>query len=169
MPWVFNLAHTQVFWSNHYLGIMDIRGLFSKVAVSLEFAGDDLASGSLRAAIDTASIESGLPARDDVLRNADWLDVEHHPQMTFVSRSITRQGDGWQMVGDLTLKGHTHAVAMSLNYQGEATNRRGERARIVTSELTLDRTRFGVGPAETSVFAADVSIMLQIEAVWRDE
>src|SRR5689334_5499655 len=105
MPWVYGPAHSQATWECEYLGVMLVKGLFSRMDVRVDLAGDDPSGWTVAASIDAASIDSGLVRRDDVLRSADYLDAERFPTLDFQSTSIARQGDGYRMAGNLTIHG----------------------------------------------------------------
>jgi polyisoprenoid-binding protein YceI len=74
-------------------------------------------SGSV--AITTASLRTGSDLRDEHLRSANWLDAEHHPNITFALASTTVTGAlrpgvavRGQVRGRLTLHGVTREVAL---------------------------------------------------------
>ena len=60
--------------------------------------------------------------RDGHLRSADFFDVENHPEMTFVSKSVKFDKGFYYLVGDLTLRGVTKEVALEAEFNGVATN-----------------------------------------------
>src|SRR5581483_4149171 len=122
------------------------------------------------ASIDAASIDSGLARRDDVLRGPDYLDAERFPRLAFQGTRIERQGDRYRVAGDLTIHGVTRPVVLDLQDNGEGVNRRGERSRALTTEFTLNRLDYGVGPAPDAgtAIGQEVRIWLQIEVVWQD-
>ncbi len=71
--------------------------------------------------IDAASIDSNHQQRDDHLRNADYLYVEKHPQIDFVSTSVQMlTSSTGKLHGDLTLLGKTAPVSLDF----EVVNRR---------------------------------------------
>ena len=170
MPWVYSPNHSQVDWACDYLGIMTIKGIFKRMDVALNLEGDDPTRWSVEASIDTTSMESGFERRETTFRDAEWLDTERYPTMTFKSKRIERRNGDYRLVGDLTLKGVTREVAMDVRYNGEATDRRGERRRAVSTSFVIRRSDFKVGPPPEAGGAVgeDVRINLQIEGVWRD-
>src|SRR5438552_2977219 len=170
MPWVYSRNHSQVDWSCRYLGIMDIKGLFTKWDVNLDLPGDDPSQWKLSATIDATSMESAFGNRDETFRGAEWLDTEHYPTITFAGKRIERTNGDYRVSGDVTIKGVTKPVTMDMTYQGEATDRRGARRRIVTTEVVLPRSDFNVGPPREAGNAVgqDITIHLQIEGVWQE-
>jgi polyisoprenoid-binding protein YceI len=170
MPWQYGAAHSQAVWECKYLGVMTIKGLFTTIDVRLDLDGDDPTRWSVAATIAAASIDSGLPRRDDVLRSADYLDAERFPTLEFQSTRVERQGDRYRVAGDLTIHGVTRPIVLDLQDNGEGVNRRGERSRALTTDITLNRLDFGVGPpAEAgTAIGQEIGIWLQVEVVWQD-
>ena len=73
--------------------------------------------------IDAASINSRESQRDAHLRSADFLDVEHHPQLTFKSTRVERTGENTaRLYGDLTIRGMTRPVVLDVTFNGMLTN-----------------------------------------------
>jgi polyisoprenoid-binding protein YceI len=170
MPWRYGPSHSQAVWECKYLGVMTIKGLFTNVECQLDLEGDDPSRWHVAASIDAASIDSGLPRRDDVLRSADYLDAEQFPTLEFQGTRVERQGDRYRVTGDLTIHGVTRPLTLDLQDNGEGVNRRGERSRALTTDVTLKRLDFGVGPpAEAgNAIGQEIRIWLQIEVVWQD-
>ncbi|HLH24986.1 MAG TPA: YceI family protein [Chloroflexota bacterium] len=170
MPWQYGASHSQAVWECKYLGVMTIKGLFTGIDVRLDLAGDDPSRWTVAATIDAASIDSGLARRDDVLRGPDYLDAERYPTLTFQSARVERQGDRYRVAGDLTIHGVTRPITLDLQDNGEGVNRRGERSRALTTEVSLNRLDYGVGPAADAgtAIGQEVRIWLQIEVVWQD-
>jgi len=170
MPWQYGPVHSQAVWECDYLGVMLIKGLFNRIDVRLDLAGDDPSRWTVGATIDAASLDSGLVRRDDVLRGPDYLDAERFPTLDFQSTRVERQGDRYRMAGDLTIHGVTRPVALDLQESGDGVNRRGEGSRALTTEIALNRLDYGVGPAADAGggIGQDIRIWLQIEVVWQD-
>src|SRR5690349_20266158 len=114
MPWRYGPSHSQAVWECKYLGVMTIKGLFTNVECRLDLEGDDPSRWQVAASIDAASIDSGLPRRDDVLRSADYLDAEQFPTLEFQGTRVERQGDRYRVAGDLTIHGVTRPLTLDL-------------------------------------------------------
>src|SRR5579862_5637884 len=113
MAWTVDPAHTVVGFSARHMGLSTVRGRFSNVSGTLETDPRDLTRTTGEIEIDAASIDTGNADRDAHLRSADFLDVEHHPTITFVPKKVElRQGDEFSVTGDLTIRGQTHPVTL---------------------------------------------------------
>jgi polyisoprenoid-binding protein YceI len=127
-----------------------------------------MASGS----VEVASIDTGIGKRDDHLRSADFFDVANHPQVTFSSRRIIAEGDGYDIPGTLTIKGVSHDVSLIGRLLPPSPDDGSETIRIA-AEATINRHDFGIkAPARVELFGlaagAHVKIRILVVAVSDD-
>src|SRR5689334_9535002 len=80
-------AHTRVSFIARHLMVSKVRGGFTSVKGSITIAENPLDS-KVDVEIDAASIDTGVPDRDNHLRSADFLNVEVHPVLTFRSTGV---------------------------------------------------------------------------------
>lgn len=73
--------------------------------------------------INTASVDTNHAERDKHLRSAEFLNVEKNKQAKFESTEVKKSGDGYAVVGNLTLNGVTKPVTLDAKLIGEATIR----------------------------------------------
>ncbi len=91
--WEIDPAHTSVQFAVRHLMISTVRGAFGKVSGTARIDTQDITKSSVEATIDAASINTNNEKRDAHLRNADFLDVEKHPTITFTSKRVERVSD----------------------------------------------------------------------------
>jgi polyisoprenoid-binding protein YceI len=96
--------------------------------------------------IEAASIDTRDEQRDTHLRSADFLDVENHPWLTFVSTRVNKLGIGELSVeGDLTIRGVTRNVTFSVEGPTPPTKDPWGNVRIAVSATTrINRKNFGL-------------------------
>lgn len=95
--------------------------------------------------IATASIQTHDQRRDGDLRNSNILDVEHFPTITFKSTKVeTTSADHYAMVGDLTIKGTTRPVALSVVKYGEFNDPMMGHRMGYGAETRINRKDFGL-------------------------
>jgi polyisoprenoid-binding protein YceI len=117
--WFFEPGHTAAQFCARHMMVTYVRGNFKNVHGSLVFDENDPGSGSVEATIDARGLWTGEPDRDAHLRNADFLDVERHPEIRFRSRLVRRSGKyDWKVDGDLTIRGVTRPVTLEVHYLG---------------------------------------------------
>ena len=109
--WAIDPAHSVVELAVKHMMFSTVKGRFANVAGTIVLDEADLSKSSVTAEIDTASIDTGEAQRDGHLRSADFLDVENHPTLTFVSKAVKDiDGEEFVLVGDLTIRGTSNEV-----------------------------------------------------------
>ena len=101
---------------------------------------------SVTFSIQTASVDTGSEALDQLLRSADFLDVARFPQITFRSISIknTTTTNVYQVVGELGLRGVTKRVALSVEVGDVTRDRTGSRRARFSVRTTLNRKDYAL-------------------------
>jgi polyisoprenoid-binding protein YceI len=109
------------------------------------------------------------------LRSADFFDVENHPTMTFVSKKVEQTDEfNGRLIGDLTIRGVTHEVALAVQYSGTAKSPWGTTSAGFSAKGTLNRKAFGLNwnaALETGgvLVGEDVEIAIELEIVKQPE
>jgi polyisoprenoid-binding protein YceI len=123
MPWQIDPMHTQVEFSAKHFGMMTVRGHFQDVATSGHIDPATPAATAIEITINVASLTTNNPERDRDLRSGYFLELDKHPTITFRSTHIEPAGqDHYTLTGDLTIKGITRAVTVSVQRYGEVND-----------------------------------------------
>jgi polyisoprenoid-binding protein YceI len=167
--WNIDPLHSEVGFSVRHMMVSKVRGKFTKFSGDLVTAENPLAS-SVNAEIDLSSIDTGAEQRDGHLRSPDFFDTENHPVMTYRSTGIRAKGDGYVLDGELTLKGVTKNVPLTLELNGFGPDPYGGTRAGFTATGEINRQDFGVtwnaAMEHGGVVVSDkVNIHLEIEAV----
>ncbi|HYK84480.1 MAG TPA: YceI family protein [Ktedonobacteraceae bacterium] len=118
--WQFDPFHTQVEFAAKHLGMMTVRGHFADVNATGNIYPDNPEASSVDITIQAASIRTHNENRDNDLRASNFLEVDKYPTITFKSTKIESTGqDHYSMTGDLTIKGNTRPVTLSVIKYGE--------------------------------------------------
>lgn len=166
MAWKIDPAHSSVGFTARHLGLSKVRGLFTEFSGEVEGDPSDLTTASGRLEVDMGSVDTGSPDRDAHLKSADFFDVERYPKMTFVSRSVVKDGDGYKVVGDLTIKDVTREVTLDLEHGGEITDPYGNRKVGGTLTGTINRSNWGLTwnvPLDSGGWLVSEKIALEID------
>ena len=96
--------------------------------------------------IDAASINTGHAKRDDHLRGPDFFDVAKYPEITFVSKKVTKvDADRLKVTGDLTIHGVTREIMMDVEGPTpEVKDPSGNFRRGATATGKINRKDFGL-------------------------
>ena len=143
--WTVDASHTTVGFTVRHMMITNVRGEFGKVTGEVQFDPSRPDASSVRATVDVASINTREEKRDAHLRSADFFDVESHPQMSFESRSVRRSGDGYEIVGDLTIRGTTRELKLQVeDVTAEHTDPWGQRRIGASAKGKIRRSEYGM-------------------------
>jgi polyisoprenoid-binding protein YceI len=109
--WQIDPAHSAAHFSVRHLMISNVRGEFSKLSGTVVIDPADVTRSTVEVSMETSSINTREPQRDEHLRSADFFHVENHPTITFRSTRIAPAGpDHFKITGDLTIRGVTKEV-----------------------------------------------------------
>jgi polyisoprenoid-binding protein YceI len=163
--WKIDPSHSGVQFEIRHLGVSNVRGSFAKPTGTIQLDEKDVTGSSVEASIDTTSVSTGEPKRDDHLKSPDFFDVAKFPTMTFKSTSLTRAGGKLQLIGDLTLAGVTKSVTLDLD--GPAAPMKTPQGKIVSgfsASGTLSRKNFNFGSKYGSpMLGDDVKFTIDVE------
>ncbi len=137
--WNIDPAHSELSFTARHLMVTKVRGRFTDFAASVE-VGTPLEGSKVTATVQLTSVETGAPDRDTHLRSGDFFDVEHSPEMTFVS---TRVSEG-TLEGDLTIKGVTKPVVFDVDFGGVAQDPWGNTKAGFEATTEINRKDWGL-------------------------
>lgn len=76
------------------------------------------------------------------LLSPEFFDSERHPEVTFASKEIRRDGDSVEIDGEVTIKGITKPATLTGTATGPAVDHFGAHRFGLQLETTVDRTAF---------------------------
>jgi len=144
--WTLDAGHSAVGFSVRHLMITNVRGEFEKFRGDITYDAAHPEATRIAANIDAASLNTREAKRDGDLRSALFFDVENHPEISFVSKSARGAGDGnLEVTGDLTMRGTTHEVTLSVrDISGVQVDMRGNPRIGATASTKIKRSDFGM-------------------------
>jgi polyisoprenoid-binding protein YceI len=174
MAWQLDPMHTQVEFSAKHFGMMTVRGRFNDVRATGTVDPEHPESSSVEVTIDVASLNTHNSQRDNDLRSSYFLELEKYPTITFTSTRIAPAGsERFTMSGDLTIKGITKPVSLSVQRYGEINDQMMGHRVSYSAEGTINRKDFGM---EFDMFADnrlvvshEIQIQIEVEVVERSE
>ncbi len=179
MRWTFEPGHTAAGFAVRHMMVTWVRGHFKNVRGWLEYDPADPKRSSTGVEIDAGGIWTGEPQRDDHLRSADFLDVAHHPKITFRSSGVEVLGcDDLAATGALTIRGIAHPATLRVRVLGQWSTPwweggvdKGPKLRAgFSAETVVARHAFGVSwnaPLEKGgvVVGPEVHVSIDAEAI----
>lgn len=153
-------SHVALSFTVDHLGFSDVRGQFDEMEGTLTLDEADPTNSSVTITIQADSIDTGWDARDQHIRQPDFLNVAEYPTIVFESTSVEMTGDETATVtGDLTMLGQTHPVTLDVVLNGLGENPLSGTPTVGFSATTeVDRTRFG-----NETFAPAIGTVLPVE------
>lgn len=138
-------VHASAQFKVRHLMVANVRGELGEVTGEVVFDPALPARSSVQARIDTTGIDTRNPDRDAHLRGPDFLDVANHPALTFRSTAVSPRGGGeYQVEGELTLRGTSRPVTLSVEVSEEIRDPWGNVKRGITATARLDRKTWGL-------------------------
>ena len=167
--WSIDPVHSEVGFAARHMMVSKVRGRFGTFSGQI-VTGADPRNSSVTAEIDLSSIITGNEQRDAHIRSADFFEVETYPTMTYRSTGVRPHHDGFIVDGELTLKGVTKEVPLTLELNGFGPDPYGGTRVGFTATGEINRRDFGVNFSavmETggAVVSDKITLHLEIEAV----
>jgi polyisoprenoid-binding protein YceI len=168
--YTFDKAHTTVLFQVRHI-VTNVTGKFKDFDGRIDVDKANPAASTVQFDIQAASIDTNEAKRDEHLRSADFFDVANNPKITFRSTSVkpTSTKDAYAVTGDLTMRGVTKPVTLSVSYLGDAKDPWGnEKIGFEVSGL-LNRKDFNINWNKTldagGVLVGDeVKVQIAVEA-----
>jgi len=165
--WTPDPAHSEVDFVVRHMSLSNVHGRFGKVTGFIQFDSADVAKSSVQVAIDVTGVDTGVAARDNDLKGANFFDVAHYPTASFTSTSVAKSGTGLTVTGNLTLHGVTRPVTLQVDAPVGPVNGMGNKQHMgFSATATLDRTAFGIGVKYPNTMLSDeIKLTIELDAV----
>jgi len=169
--WTIDPAHSIAEFSVKHLVVTTVKGRFRDLEGTLQIDEARPENSSVVAAIDVASVDTGVPDRDAHLRWDDFFNAEAYPKITFRSTRVERLNDtNYKLHGELAIRDVTRPVVLDTEFEGQVDDPWGSRRAAFTATTQISRDEFGVRwnqLIETggAVVGDNVRVTLHIEVV----
>jgi polyisoprenoid-binding protein YceI len=117
----------------------DPSGSFSKMGGDIYFSDADLVNSKFNLNIEVSSINTGNGMQNKKAQTSEWFNSASFPQIKFKSSKIVKNGNGYLISGDLTMKGTTK------QYTIPATKTTTGNKIVFSGTFNVDRLAFNVG------------------------
>lgn len=164
-------SHTSIGFSVRHMVISNVPGRFTEFSGEILYDEEDISKSSVNVTIQAASVNTDNERRDNDLRSANFFEVEKHPEITFRSTQVKKQGDGLLCTGILTMHGVSKEITFPFKILGVLNGERGSRMGA-EARLALDRRDFDMKFSRTLdngglIVGNEVDITLNVEAIHR--
>jgi polyisoprenoid-binding protein YceI len=175
-------THTNVNWKTLYQGgAAWLNGKFNNFDIKVNFDEANPANTTITAWVLLSSFNTGEPGRDNygkcgpgymgvifdtIAPSSDLIPRGSTDTARFVSKSVTRFGDGYMVKGDLTFKDATTEIMMPMKYTGFVDYESSTGAERIYAGLTGEFTMMAREHGVTSTSIAD-EVIVYINANFR--
>ncbi|WP_432564657.1 YceI family protein [Kineococcus sp. SYSU DK003] len=167
--WTIDPVHSEISFTVRHMAVSKVRGRLGTVSGAL-VTSDDPAASSVTAEVDVTTITTFNEMRDGHIKSGDFFEVDKHPTASFRSTSLTHDGDDFLVAGELTLKGTTRPVTLTVEVSGIGPGAEGETRIGFSARTTINRRDFGIEfdarlDNGSLVVSDKVDLELEVEAV----
>jgi polyisoprenoid-binding protein YceI len=165
--WKLDPSHTTIEFVAKHMMITTVKGRFTEVEGTIVADEERLESSQVEATIKAASLETGAEQRDAHLKSTDFLNVEHYPDVTFRSTSISGAKEKFKLTGDLTIRGTTRPITLDVTFEGTGKDPWGGTRSSFSAKGKIDRRHYGLTwnvALETGGILVSNEIKINIEA-----
>ncbi|HVU51781.1 MAG TPA: YceI family protein [Polyangia bacterium] len=138
--WEVDPGRSKLTFTLRHLVVSEIRGAFHRWGGTLFLDRRHPLLSTIVIWIDTASIDTDSPDRDDHIRSAEFLDVKQHPRAEFESSAIEPRNGRCLVRGRLQLHGVAHDVDVEIVPYAVP----GQGDTVYRASGKLDRQSFGL-------------------------
>lgn len=144
--WEIDLTHSNISFRVKHLMITHVEGHFTAYKGTIVTTGNDFSTAKIMLWIEVDSIHTGDVIRDAHLKGKDFFNSTDFTSIYFRSENLIKVNNDarYVMIGELTMKGLTHAIELNVVFGGTATDAQGvERAGFsITGDLK--RSTYGL-------------------------
>lgn len=165
--WKTDPAHSEVDFTIKHMAISNVHGRFGTVDATLTWDDQDPTKSTVNATIDVTGVDTGVPNRDNDLKSARFFDTANNPKATFTSTSVTKTSSGLTVNGNLTLKGVTKPVVLTVDTPTGPVTGMGKKLHTgFSATTTVNREDFGIGAGmPAAMLGDDVKITIDLDFV----
>lgn len=166
--WSIDSIHSTIGFEVKHFGISTFRGRFTGFEGTIETTDGalDRVQGSVQ--VDSVDVRDEQLAAH--LQSEDFFDAANHPAIEFASTGVRNTGDGYELDGELTIRGTTRPVTLDVQIDGAGEDPFGGHRLSVRGSGEVNRFDYGIPfaaktPNGALVAGEKVRLVLTVEAV----
>lgn len=169
--WKIDDAHSEIGFKVKHLMITNVSGYFTEFTGSVKTESADFHDATITFEAATASITTKNKQRDEHLVGAEFFDSANFPKISFVSKKIKKVTDEhYKLIGDLTIKGHTHSIELDVERHGVVTDPYGQEKDGFSIKGHLHRADYGLRwnaatEAGSIVLSDEVKLLMEVQLI----
>jgi polyisoprenoid-binding protein YceI len=166
--WTVDPVHSSIGFEVKHFGISTFRGRFTGYEGTLETADGALARVEGNVQVDSVDVRDEQLAAH--LQSEDFFDAANYPSIAFASTGVRAVEDGYELDGDLTIRGVTKPVTLNVQVDGAGEDPFGGYRLSVVGSGEINRFDYGIPfaaktPNGALLAGEKVRLVLSVEAV----
>ncbi len=114
---------------------LTVNGSFSGLEADIRFSPTEYKVSTIKASVNANTIKTGIDARDNHLKKAEYFDAANFPKITMESSFFGKEGNRYIGYFKLTIKGITKDIIVPFTFENN----------VLKGSFTIDRRHFKVG------------------------
>lgn len=157
-------GHRFITFSYSHLGMSRPEARVTDFEATLDLDASRPENSKVVVVVKAAGINSGIPAMDQQFHGDTLFDVSRHPDIRFVSTSMSRlSAEAGTMTGDLTIKGVTKPVTLDVKLNGAGAHPMTKKPALgFSASGTVKRSDWGLLRSIPAV-GDEVALSIEIE------
>lgn len=155
-------VHSTILFRVKHLGVAYSYGRFNEMQGKIVVDDANPAASSVEIEAKTDSIDTGNAKRDQHLKSPDFFNAKQFPTVSFKSTSAKKAGEKWEVAGNVTLKGVSKPVTLTLDRVGTAKTPQGHKTGF-EGKFAVKRSDFGMSFMPDGL-GDEVTLQVSIEA-----
>ena len=116
--WTIDPTHSEVGFKVKHMMFTNVSGTFAAYDATITTEDDNFENANFEFSANIDSISTNNTDRDNHLKSADFFDADNFPKLTFKASSFTKDGDDYEITGDLSIKEVTKPVKFPVEFSG---------------------------------------------------
>lgn len=137
--WNLDPAHSEITFKVRHMMISNVKGEFTDFAAEMHSEDDTFKNATVKATIQTDSINTNNADRDAHLKGEEFFDAKVNPQITFETDSLNNE-----ITGNLTMHGVTKPIRLNVDFGGTNVDPWGQTKAGFSFEGKIKRSDFAL-------------------------
>jgi polyisoprenoid-binding protein YceI len=116
--WAIDPTHSEIGFKVKHMMFTNVSGTFAAYDATITTEDDNFENANFEFSANIDSISTNNLDRDNHLKSGDFFDADNFPKLTFKASSFTKDGDDYEITGDLSIKEVTKPVKFPVEFSG---------------------------------------------------
>lgn len=138
-------VHSTVIFRIKHMNVAYNYGRFNDIKGTFLLDSANPSASVIDVTVNVDSVDTANADRDKHLRSPDFFSSKEYPTMSFKSTSINKTADDtFEVAGDLTFRGQTKPISVTMKHTGTGPGRRGGEVSGAETTFTIKRSEWGM-------------------------